>query len=753
VTDQTTFILLGRTGDIISLLPCLKAEADSGHRPALMVSKQYASVLEGVSYVDPVIFSGKWDDLAAAHAEAKARGPVVCCQVAGPKEAVEELTYTPTGYNHSQCDAFDKEIWRCAGHVENIMALHPLVFDRRNAEREADLCKQLPKGKKIILAALGGNSSPFPGKRLLLELLKLKFGRGAYAVVDLSEIKAVRVFDLLGLYEKAHILVAADSAPLHLAWATPGLPVVALTSDTPTLWHGTSWRPNHALYMRYGDFPVNGLDILSSIQNAKPFVPQTETRISSAYESFEGDPGGIPAKTFGRDTVEILKDDRRMPYLRDVMRVACQKTTSDGWVYLTKPGVVMEGYPKELGWGHREIFKDGTRTHHPAIDLFAMPREWWLSHRNAIPDFVLGNDLHWQHALAKIMEMEGGKELKDIVWCPPPPPGKGYPKPPARVSHNESLAKDWAHGHSVTIGMKRVSEQIEMAPFHRNKIFPGAYNSSIIEYKGRKLLAYRYHPAMAELSRIAMAELDGNWDVMRNEDISMHTGSVEDPRLFTFAGDLWLSYVASNYPAEMKSIIRFGRLTEGPPWTMHTAITPKFGNNDGLHIEKNWVFFDFKSLESGYSIYAIHHSQPEQMVIRLSGHNVTEEHTSKSPQWKYGEIKGGTLPIEYEGKWLRFFHSTLDNEPIPQWRRYYVGAMLMDNKPPFAPVSISREPVIIGSESDDLTTTERSQIPFYKPKVVFPCGAIYDGSNFFLSVGINDGQLSICKVTPERLNL
>lgn len=43
-------------GDITSLLPILHEDSKSGFMPSLMVAKKYASILDGVSYVNPVIF-------------------------------------------------------------------------------------------------------------------------------------------------------------------------------------------------------------------------------------------------------------------------------------------------------------------------------------------------------------------------------------------------------------------------------------------------------------------------------------------------------------------------------------------------------------------------------------------------------------------------------------------------------------------------------------------------------------------------
>ncbi|OLE10682.1 MAG: hypothetical protein AUG89_11505 [Acidobacteria bacterium 13_1_20CM_4_56_7] len=53
--------MLGKHGDIISILPALKSLFDAtGERPKVVVSEQYSGVLEGVSYVEPVVVRFEW---------------------------------------------------------------------------------------------------------------------------------------------------------------------------------------------------------------------------------------------------------------------------------------------------------------------------------------------------------------------------------------------------------------------------------------------------------------------------------------------------------------------------------------------------------------------------------------------------------------------------------------------------------------------------------------------------------------------
>ncbi len=206
----------------------------------------------------------------------------------------------------------------------------PLVFDRRDKDRETALLKSLDpvKGKwkkPFLLLALDGVSSPFPHSELLRELVTLRFGKD-YHIIEIP--KAERIYDLLALYEQSALLIAVDSAPLHLAWACRKLPVFALTNDNPTLWKGASWRPNMSWYCRYSDFPSRAVEMLEAVQllaGLEHFEP-THLKVWSQPEptnrrTWCRDSLTIVPGMCGRDSANTLKDDRRFPYLRDVLRM------------------------------------------------------------------------------------------------------------------------------------------------------------------------------------------------------------------------------------------------------------------------------------------------------------------------------------------------------------------------------------------------------------------------------------------------
>jgi len=780
------WVLLGRTGDLISVLPLLREEAQAGRRPTLMVAKEFLGVMTGVSYCDVVPFDGAFDDLDGAVAKAKEIAvEVKCVQVTGPPDAVKRLTYDPTNTDSAKTDCFQKEVWRFMGRFDRWKDQPPLMFDGRDPEREVALLNSIvrPAKKKILLVALGGNNAPFPYPDLCFELLRLKFPK--MHIIDLSKIKAKQVYDLLGLYEMAHCLVACDSAPLHLAYAlVKTLPVVALINDKPSLWHGSAWRANHIAHIRYTDFPKAAVEMLDAIENigkpGSPFDPslstpkivhvwscyeissENEERTANAadlwYEQSNVVACPVEVGSVGQDSANVLKDDKRFPMVRDVIRKACYRAEPDDVICLTRcdtsptPGLAERILSGPLpAYAHRTIRNGDGDTFHPAVDLFAFTRAWWDAHGSEMPPMVLAMDTYWNRVLLDVVKKHGAHELPFAIHREPGTPAAVSPVATKRLLHNENEALKWWQKNGSKIEPEPATQQTsEGWMVNRHALLQYGYNPSIIRVGDRLLMAYRWHPEHESRTRLAVAELDATFGVMVNKQIQVEAKSAEDPRLFIFGGALWICYVDSTFPdRDPKCITRYGRLREYENhWAVEDIYQPMIGKNDGSSLEKNFVPFAFED-----KLLCIYQTHGEQIVHVLEGDKSVLTHRALGPRWPYGPMRGGTVPLPYKGKFLRFFHSGLDNEPPPWRRRYYVGAMLMEPTPPFQTVAISSEPILRGSERDELSDVERQGCQQYKAKVVFPCGVLAYEKDWLLSIGVNDSACALVKITEDDLHL
>lgn len=229
---------MGKIGDILSILPCLRADfVETGVKPHLIVSRKYAFVLEGIDYVEPVIWDGDWTDLAGAMRDAKHRYR----EVNIPQMHAEG--YVPK----RQYPGFQLDQWARMGRLKQ-WGLLPLVI---NHEPIA------PTGE--ILLADASESSPFPQIDDLYNALKETFP--SRPVVRLSSVRLPLLADLVARYDAADLIVTIDTMHLHLS-AASRTPVVALSTDKPSRWHGSSFHPRMKLMVRYGDYDVRKKELL-----------------------------------------------------------------------------------------------------------------------------------------------------------------------------------------------------------------------------------------------------------------------------------------------------------------------------------------------------------------------------------------------------------------------------------------------------------------------------------------------------------
>lgn len=438
--NQRILIQFGRAGDVLNLLPIAYAAHLRGERMAIMVFEEFKGILDGCSYVDEIVVPGSMKgtvnevDNAIAHAKTLTDNYAVTLLYNGPDGPVKQTE-----------ESFQKQAWAAAGEMKLWRDQPPLVFDKRSPERESVLLAGLTKKRKFILTALGGTSSPFPYGGLVKELLRLKFKK-QFDVIDISEFKCEKIYDLLALYDRAHCLVATDSAPLHLAYAVKNLPVCALVNDRPSLWHGSCWRPNHIFHARYRDYPLRAVEMLEAIEGigehgsmfpVAPESPKTvhvwskyeitnanEKRHEAAKATWQNDyrrgftvSCPVEIGSVGRDSrYSSMRDDKRFPYVKDVIRLAMLRANDNDEIALTRCDTCLDGLDKvfrsEKPWySHRMITKNGQKEFHTAVDVFAFTKKWWREHQNEYPDMLMGNDPYWHRVLLELFKKHGAVEV------------------------------------------------------------------------------------------------------------------------------------------------------------------------------------------------------------------------------------------------------------------------------------------------------------------------------------------------------
>lgn len=756
-------ILLGRFGDIIGILPMLHAESLRGSKSVLMVASEFQSVLDGVSYVDKVVYQGHHSEVGKAVDEAKSKGyePMVL-QLIGNREEVMKHSFESNRIQPGNSEgSFDREPWRMAGKLQQLDWNNlPLVFDKRDREREATLlakCGFRAAGRKkpVILLSLGGNTSPFPYADLMRKLLSTLT---KYRVVELPQAECI--YDLLALYEKADLLIANDSAPLHLAQACPKLPVFALTQDKPSYWHGSAWKPNHYWYCRYHDWPMRAVEMLNEIDDVwgHTNVPESSLSLSlSVWSEYDGvannHRGGnrlaIGTGTLGRDSFNTLKEGKRFPYLKDVLMMAFKKAIKDEtWIFIERANVKVNMGHVEVNppfYSYRISKMEYGEQFRPIVDVFCATKAWWKTKFKEIPDLIFGSDFAWSQCLWVMFKQAGAKDLTGISRYEPPATKKIWKGVESASSKfNSATCGKFVATSKVHSRYPKVSEQLECLPLETDKLMPFGYNPAIIHLGDKLRMVYRYHSGGASTNLYqSIVTRDGK--VETNSPITLQNhNSFEDARLFGNEGKLCMSYVGSTMPnMPIRAMVTRCNIGLGDISNIVQDPLPK---NDGSSIQKNWVYFSVKD-----RLFCIYQCHPVHSVYEITNGNML--HVTTAPKWPYGEIRGGTPPVSYEGKLLRFFHSRLMNEFGPFSHRYYVGAYLMNPEPPFEIVKVSKKPILYGSESGDLNKDQRKACAHWKPNCVLPFGAVERDGGWLVSVGVNDSACAIVKVNAEDLNL
>ena len=259
-----TLIVLARYGDILNCLPIAYAFYKRGAKLRWLVGQEHASILDGVSYVEPEIWKGSQDTLPRA---------IHYVRGIGQRALVAQAWKNPD--QRHQTESFSLEQWRLAGMLEHY-GKFPLVFDSRSPERERALVEntlQWPRGslfpsseKPVVLVSTTSVSTPYKYADKLIATI-----RGLDAeVIDMDNVRATNVFDLLGLYERADCLVSIDTMHHHLARASY-LPVVYLQNDG---WKGAKAVPQVRATWRY-----------SEIEDLRQVKAATEAIIARSYRS------------------------------------------------------------------------------------------------------------------------------------------------------------------------------------------------------------------------------------------------------------------------------------------------------------------------------------------------------------------------------------------------------------------------------------------------------------------------------------
>lgn len=272
--EATCVVSLGRFGDLLLLFPAFKLMYErSRYKPIVMVSNEYASVMDGISYATPWVVNLRWwQDSAKAKQLAQRRYhnvvvPQYWNDLSEPKEETHRngkvffKAHGRTWLVEGESPDYGTAMWNRLGFTRAQMISEPLVLDRRSPEREAELVKKyIIPGKPTVLYNFTGYCSPFGYVPEMMALFREYQGR--LNLVDVGQIKAMRLYDLLGLYDNARGILTSDTATLHLC---PASKIKSIMFLVPTTGQSVP-RGNCAFHCYYPEVPRN-LDNIRRVLN------------------------------------------------------------------------------------------------------------------------------------------------------------------------------------------------------------------------------------------------------------------------------------------------------------------------------------------------------------------------------------------------------------------------------------------------------------------------------------------------------
>jgi hypothetical protein len=452
---KTLFVQLGRSGDIINALPMFQREAGEG-KADVLVSSEFAPLFDGVSYVNPIITDLHYTAMNEAIAWANGQrrwDRVIPTQIYGKNYPMP-----------SMCSSFAFESWNRFPDPLPWGSKCP-VFDRRDTEREKALIASIPRKTKKpkIVTTLSGFSHALKDGPAIFAGLKERLS-SRFELIDLSlpsvsggqPIKLERIYDLLGVLERAAFLVSMDTFALHLA-ASCSLRCITIHDDSQIAWNSSPWRPTH-LGRFYASEALDKIGEMADIlcnPHPTPILhvwadwreseldAETKRRLDFAQSTWveEGMETGYMQRNFKKESSvrnsKAIGDVREMPFIRDIIDYSMAQNPSDDTVIFLSnsdvcfvpglTGLVLDACRhKGACFTHRWDFNRLTKkmvnqaqcatgAWYPGSDFFAFRVDWWKKHGNEFPDMVIGCEC-WDLVMRNVIRINGGIELERVIY-------------------------------------------------------------------------------------------------------------------------------------------------------------------------------------------------------------------------------------------------------------------------------------------------------------------------------------------------
>ncbi len=308
------------------------------------------------------------------------------------------------------------------------------------------------------------------------------------------------------------------------------------------------------------------------------------------------------------------------------------------------------------------------------------------------------------------------------------------------------------------------------------------YNSALVCFGGRRLLAYRLDSGRGGIlrRRIAICVLDEAWRVIPGSVVpfsnTIQLGGERhyDPRFLVYDNRLFIHY-NNNYVTRPNQIY----LVEVDSDTLmaKAPARPLMLPAPRQEIEKNWMLFAHEG-----EVWAVYTIAPHVILrVPLAGTGPIHCQRAFTTTWDpsvysrhYGQLCGGAPPIRYGELYLSIFHSyrlvgalrhCLPLFPdrlikgLPRYpaavvrrlrllcysRRCFGGLYAFAAIPPFAPVWLVPTPIL--HPETELPRQLAHQIDPSSEKAVYPTGLVaLDDNNLVVSYGVHEERCCLRRI-------
>jgi len=230
----------------------------------------------------------------------------------------------------------------------------------------------------------------------------------------------------------------------------------------------------------------------------------------------------------------------------------------------------------------------------------------------------------------------------------------------------------------------------------------------------------------------------------------------EDPRCISDENFIYLFYVKpiitdDGKPFGGSMMLRIMKKSEGSLQHLKEirlpnnpiGIDPTHGEN--TKYEKNWVPYIIKNS----TILIIYSCHPwAGFILDLSDFDIPKIHSpfiNEGLSWEFGEIRGGTNPVEFKkDELITFYHSSVI---VNGKKTYYTGACIFSKQFPFSPIKFTKFPVLISPHSRDIKENNWS----WSATVIFPMACIINEDTFRVCLGVMDGDMGYIEFKIDDL--